>query len=76
MAKFQAGDVVRLNSGGPDMTVKSADPVAFGVAFINGRSTPPTGVRNDLVECEWFVGKKLETKRFVETSLTLVPQPR
>ncbi len=72
MAKFQVGDVVRLNSDGPNMTVESVDPVPMGVVAINGRMTPPTSVRTDLVACTWFDGKKRMRDRFKEDVLTLV----
>jgi uncharacterized protein YodC (DUF2158 family) len=60
--KFKDGNVVRLKSGGPDMTVTYAGPVDFGHS-----------VRNDLVSCRWFVSKtKHETGRFQDVELDLV----
>lgn len=60
--KFKVGNVVRLKSGGPDMTVAYAGPVDF-----------KHSVRNDLVSCKWFVSKtKLENDRFQDNELELV----
>lgn len=60
--KFKEGNVVRLKSGGPDMTVTYAGPVDY-----------KHSVRNDLVSCKWFVTKtKLETDRFQDVELELV----
>lgn len=61
MAIFEVGQVVVLKSGGPNMTVSFNGPVEF----------PGGAVRNDLVMCQWFVGKKLESKRFEEKLLKL-----
>lgn len=54
--KFKIGDVVKLVSGGPKMTV-SDDPGKF------------TKVQ---VFCQWFAGAKLESGYFPEESLELV----
>lgn len=59
--KFKVGNVVRLRSGGPDMTVTYAGPVDF-----------KHSVRNDLVSCQWFDKTKLESSRFQDAELDLV----
>jgi uncharacterized protein YodC (DUF2158 family) len=51
--KFQVGDVVKLKSGGPDMTVKSCH----------------AGDDYEIYDCQWFAGKKLEAGRFPADSL-------
>jgi len=63
MAKFKPGNVVRLKSGGPDMTVSSTDPVDFGHS-----------VRTDLVSCIWFDSKNKKSGRFQEVELELVKE--
>ena len=57
---FKPGDIVKLKSGGPDMTVTEVDttkdpdkPITYYV-------------------CEWFSGKKVESHSFEATSLDLV----
>ncbi len=59
--KFKVGDVVKLNSGGPEMTVTAIGPVDF-----------VHSVRNDLASCKWFSGTKLESGRFQDAELELV----
>ena len=55
-AKLKIGDVVRLKSGGPDMTVCEAKP-----EFHDGQ-----------VRCQWFGGRKLEYGYFPIESLVEV----
>nr|WP_284503611.1 MULTISPECIES: YodC family protein [unclassified Caballeronia] len=56
-ARFSPGSVVRLASGGPDMTVCSCSPVAFA-----------TGV---WVVCQWFNALNiLQQEMFHEDMLT------
>jgi uncharacterized protein YodC (DUF2158 family) len=53
-AKYQVGDIVRLRSGGPEMTVQTlAEDRQY----------------NDHYRCQWFAGKKLESGNFQEESL-------
>jgi uncharacterized protein YodC (DUF2158 family) len=54
---FKRGDVVRLKSGGPEMTVKqeAGDPVGLTTVW-----------------CEWFAGDKLEQKPFEPECLEMV----
>lgn len=60
---FEVGTIVKLKSGGPDMTVKQA---------ILNMSSRPTGS----YKCQWFAGKKLEDGIFPGESLDLVkPNP-
>lgn len=58
--KYQVGDIVKLNAGGPDMAIKQlyADnlPHEFKGQY----------------RCQWFAGKKLDFGDFPEDSLILV----
>jgi uncharacterized protein YodC (DUF2158 family) len=55
-ATFKLGEVVRLNSGGPDMTVTGL----------------PTAKSKRLVQTEWFAGPKRERGAFAPETLTSV----
>lgn len=57
--RFKIGDTVKLNAGGPDMSVQSV----------------PTSDGSSLYQCQWFAGKKLESGRFPEASLAAVTPP-
>lgn len=50
---FSPGDIVKLKSGGPAMTVEQI-----------GSYTDPS-----CVVCSWFAGKKSETKNFAPEAL-------
>ena len=54
--KFKLGDLVRLKSGGPTMTVNALGHV----------------VRAGQVTCVWFVGNKHNTAVFEENALVAV----
>ncbi|EOR06000.1 YodC family protein [Acinetobacter tandoii] len=56
-AKFQVGDIVKLNAGGPDMAIKQL--YAGNV---------PTSFKGQY-RCQWFAGKKLDFGDFPEESL-------
>lgn len=58
--KFSLGDIVKLKSGGPDMTVKDV--------VLHHSSKEFTGIYH----CQWFAGKKLDTGAFPEESLVAV----
>lgn len=57
---LQVGVIVKLKSGGPDMTVEDI--------VTHYATQMPTGD----VNCQWFAGKKLEKGRFPVASLELV----
>lgn len=59
--KFKVGDIVTLNAGGPDMTVREVRTGLRSGDFLGGYG------------CQWFAGKKLESGNFVEESLVAVP---
>ncbi|BBF14935.1 hypothetical protein CHBNV3_17990 [Haemophilus influenzae] len=54
--KFGVGQVVKLKSGGPDMTIQDFYTKEFSGKY----------------RCQWFAGKKLENGVFPEQSLELV----
>ena len=54
--KFVVGAIVKLKSGGPEMTVKEA------VTNLNGAETGN-------YRCQWFAGKKLDSGVFPYESL-------
>ena len=54
--KFAVGEVVKLKSGGPEMTVRAVPNSGYG----------------DNYNCQWFAGKKLEAGNFPEGSLDKV----
>ncbi|MEN4954312.1 DUF2158 domain-containing protein [Stenotrophomonas indicatrix] len=56
--KFKVGSKVKLNSGGPDMSVRTVNVFPSGVFY----------------DCQWFAGKKLEDGRFAQDSLDAVPE--
>ena len=60
MSKFNEGDVVQLNSGGPPMTVERFDPM-----FQN----PGT------VRCSWFAGGKRMSEVFGEGAVKTADPP-
>lgn len=55
---FEIGDIVRLKSGGPDMTVENTRGVS---------------VDRVIVDCQWFAGKKLHRGAFDPETLVKVP---
>ncbi|MFV0597990.1 YodC family protein [Shewanella sp.] len=57
---FGLGDIVKLTSGGPDMTI-------YEVCNIF-----PTNAFEGSYNAQWFAGKKLELGNFPEASLELV----
>ena len=57
---YGVGDVVKLRSGGPEMTVNSV----------------PDGEYRDYYHCQWFAGKKLESGNFEEEQLVQIEMPR
>jgi|26BtaG_2_1085354.scaffolds.fasta_scaffold01578_6 uncharacterized protein YodC (DUF2158 family) len=57
--EFEAGNIVKLKSGGPEMTVQEE------VATVSG-------ARSGKYWCQWFAGKKLERGNFPADSIELV----
>lgn len=58
--EFKIGDLVKLKSGGPDMTVRHISVADDGSV--------------NYLSCQWFAGKKLDDGRFPKESLDLVPK--
>lgn len=58
---YNIGDVVKLNSDGPNMTVKLVPGYEMGA-----------DEAREVYRCQWFAGKKLESGEFPEASLELV----
>jgi Uncharacterized small protein (DUF2158). len=58
---FPVGTIVKLKSGGPDMTVKEH--------ILHHLNKQPTFN----FRCQWFAGKKLEDGVFPSDSLEVVP---
>ncbi len=67
---FNVGDIVKLKSGGPDMTVKSVEKSAKSSHGLQLDLDAPKEF-NGYYTCQWFAGKKLESGRFPEESLDL-----
>jgi len=64
-AKYKIGDIVKLRSGGPEMTVES----------VPTESVPTFNqYRGEHYSCQWFVGKKLENGTFKEDALELAQE--
>lgn len=61
--RFKVGDMVRLKSGGPDMT-------------INEVITNLDGEEKGKYRCQWFAGKKLDSGLFPLESLIAVAQEK
>ncbi|OTG88317.1 hypothetical protein B9T31_02035 [Acinetobacter sp. ANC 4558] len=58
---YQIGDIVKLNSGGPEMVIfKATSPAKRPFDFTGN------------YQCQWFAGQKLESAKFAEASLTLI----
>ncbi|WP_407222178.1 DUF2158 domain-containing protein [Enterobacter roggenkampii] len=62
--KFSVGSKVKLNVGGPDMSVSHINK--------NYDSETKKLVFNGTVDCQWFAGKKLETGTFRQETLVEV----
>lgn len=61
---FSVGDIVKLKSGGPDMTVNDV------------RRNYDTKQETGMFGCQWFAGKKLDSGTFPFESLMLVTEEK
>ena len=57
---FEEGDVVKLKSGGPDMTVSTVDA--------------PGTIGSNYIKCNWFSGAKRQTGKFQPDELEHVDE--
>jgi uncharacterized protein YodC (DUF2158 family) len=58
---YSIGDIVKLKSGGPEMTIKKIN------ADLNGTFSGH-------YQCQWFAGKKLDLGNFPQESLVAVTE--
>ncbi len=65
--KFKIGDVVKLKSGSPNMTIKRY--MQNTAEQIIKRAEPSDST---MVECEWFEENKLKKGRFEQDLLVIV----
>lgn len=63
--KFKVGDVVKLKSGSPAMTVSSLD---FKLR-IGGANSGKVDKFLGMLDCQWFVSTELKTASFNQDSL-------
>ncbi|MCB4763498.1 MAG: YodC family protein [Sulfurovum sp.] len=62
-AKWKVGQIVKLNAGGPDMTIDKVVPNSDNEF-------------NRYYRCQWFAGKKLDSGIFPEESLIEVVEEK
>lgn len=65
MSEFKVGTIVKLKSGGPEMTI-----CGFYQSSTNNRYIETE--QGDNVKCQWFAGKKLEYGFFPIESLEII----
>ena len=65
---FKVGDIVKLKSGSPDMTIKTVLPKNES----NELSMFSTKILINSYVCQWFAGKKLDSGTFPHQSLLKV----
>lgn len=72
---YAVGDIVKLKSGGPDMTVKEVEKKIkvdqYG-DFEEDANGKHVYIPNGNYTCQWFAGKKLDRGVFPEESLLAV----
>ena len=68
--KFKTGDKVRLNSGGPVMTV--IDYEVWNDFIGNLIGTPKPSHDTGMVICHWFSGDEVKKSKFPQDALEFV----
>lgn len=66
--KFKVGDIVKLKSGSPLMTISKLDLKMS----IGGKNTGKFNDFYGMLDCQWFVDTDLKTAVFNQDSLELV----
>ncbi len=74
MKKLKAGDLVRLKSGGPEMTVRRIIGEDEDISFqlIDDYIKRMKGFKDGDVICQWFIDNELKDGAFPEDSLIAV----
>lgn len=73
---FKPGDVVRLKSGGPNMTVQRLVGVSDHQAIkLVDNYLRAKGCKDGDPVCQWFVGADLKSESFTKETLELVASP-
>lgn len=76
MAKFTIGQVVRLNSGGPEMTIcnviDSENPGQWKLYILRWKIENPNV--KVWYQTQWFEGKELKKEIFIEEVLCAVEE--
>lgn len=68
MEQFKNGDLVRLKSGGPTMSVSKGKLDALSGAFAD------EVFADERIRCQWFAGSKLESGLFEPETLVRVDE--
>ncbi len=68
--KFEIGDVVRMKSGGPGMTVSGVTPKGTPQPIIFDDADKCT--KHTTYVCQWFSGSKPQVDTFIEEILVAV----
>lgn len=70
--EFNIGDVVKLKSGGPDMTVQSI--VGVTTSKMETFAYNNSGFTEGDIICKWFQGTKLESAIFKQQTLEKIEE--